>query len=84
MYRIIETICLIVLLLIVVSVLGGCVLYRHDIDYMETGLVERDSMTGWTLLKDVNFGIDPNQIHYNSRSKNINVITPYGTASTKD
>jgi len=69
---------LVILALLVMFLLSGCVLYRHDIE------PDRESKTFWTLMKDISVVVDPNSgITYTSTSNKLKVISPYGWGETK-
>ena len=76
---VIAIICAIVAVLAIVQ---GCVFYRHDTttDPNKT----YDSVTAWSILKDFDVDLDPNNIKYKSNSKNVKVVTPYGAAESRN
>jgi len=58
--------------------LSGCVFYRHD-----TYADGYDSKTYWSLFKNINIDLDPNDINVSSQSKDVKILTPYGIGETR-
>lgn len=68
---------LILMALFLSCFLSSCILYRHDVE------PERDSVTAYTLFKDINIIVDPNEIRYSSKSKGAKLTTVYGIGEVK-
>ena len=67
--------------------LSGCAYYSHDkeayLDPMNLRMCEFESTRVITLFKQFNVVIDPNSVQYQSDSKKVNIITPWGALGSE-
>ena len=67
--------------------LSGCAYYSHDkeayLDPMNLRMCEFESTRVITLFKQFDVVIDPNRIDYQSDSKKVNIITPWGALGSE-